>query len=185
MAITGLVGGPIGANPDETTAGALVNGTYVTGAGAPANLGTVIQGSDGARYVLVQAASTSAAMASTRAPNAYAVLSTYRAKLMTSAQAAAGLPLGFAPEKVIAAHDYFWARISGTGFRARVAASASAAKFLRTTTTAGRLGTASTASSIAFPAVITAVASASTSVGNTMRTVYAGVLAATGNVQPI
>ncbi len=172
MAITGLVGGPIGANPDEVT-----SGTATTGLGGPAVLGTVIQGTDGTRYILVQAASTSAAMASTRAPNAYAILSTYRAKLVTSAQAAAGLPVGFAPEKVIVAHDFFWARVMGTGFRARVAASASAAKFLRTTATAGRLGTASTASSVTFQAVITAVASASTSVGNTMRTVYAGILA--------
>jgi hypothetical protein len=124
-------------------------------------------------------------MATTTAPNAYAILSTYRAKLMTSALAGQGLGLGFAPEKVIAAHDYFWARISGTGFRARVAASASAAKFLRTTATAGRLGTASTASCFSFQAVITALASASTSVGNTMRTVYASVLGPIAASSPI
>ncbi len=179
MALT-LVGGVIGPNVDEIT-----SGTATTGAGAPQPLGTTINGVDGTRYVLVQAASTSAAMASTRAPNAYAVLSTFRAKLMTSAQAGQGLGLGFAPEKVIVAHDFFWARIAGTGFRARVAASASAGKFLRTTATAGRLGTASTASCFSFQAVITAVASASTSVSNTMRTVYASQLAAIAASSPI
>jgi hypothetical protein len=143
-------------------------------------LGTVVNGINGTRYMLVQAASTSAAMASTKAPNAYAIGSTFRAKLMTSTQALAGLPLGFAPQAVIAAHDYFWARIAGVGFNARVAASASAAKFLRTTATAGRLGTASTASAVTFQAVITAIASASTSAGNSVRGVYAGLLGAIG-----
>lgn len=178
-----LVGAPIGANVDEVTPGALVNGTYVTGAGAPCNLGTRVSGTDGTMYVLVQAASTSGAMASTAAPNAYAILSTFRAKLVTSAQAAAGLGVGFAPPKVIAAHDYFWARVGGTGFTARVSAGASAARYLRTTTTAGRLGTASTASAVVVPAVITAIASSSTSagaLGRTTRTIYAGVMAPLG-----
>lgn len=180
-----VVGGVIGPNVDYTTAGQTVAGTYVTGAGAPMQLGTVLVGKDGTRYMLVQAASTSAAMASTRAPNAYAILATFRAKLMTSAQAGQGLGLGFAPQAVIAAHDYFWARIGGTGFSARVAAGASAAKFLRTTATAGRLGTASTASCFSFQAVITAISSASTSVGNTVRTVYASQLAAIAASSPI
>lgn len=176
-----LVGAPIGANVDVLTAGRTNDaGAYATGVGAPMQLGTVVNGVDGTRYMLVQAASTSGAMASTRAPNAYAILPTFRAKLMTTALALAGNGLGFAPQLVIAAHDYFWARIAGTGFSARVAASAGASTYLRTTTTAGRLGTASTASSIPFQAVITAAASASTSAGNTVRTVYAGQLAPIG-----
>lgn len=170
-----LVGAPIGADVDAVVAGGLnASAVSVTGLGAPLSLGTTVTGADGARYVLVQAASTSAAMASTRAPNAYAIAATFRAKLITSAQAAAGLGVGFAPAKVIVAHDYFWARVSGTGFTARVSASASAAKYLRTTTVAGRLGTASTASAAVIAAVITAIASSSTSVGNTVRTVYMG-----------
>lgn len=177
-----LVGAPIGANVDEITSGQQVAGAYVTGAGAPQPLGTVVNGVDGCRYVLVQAASTSAAMASTKAPNAYAILSTGRAKLVTSALAAAGSPVGFAPQKVIAAHDYFWLRTAGSGFNARVAAAASAAKYLRTTTTAGRLGTASTASAVVLPVVITAVASSSTSAGNSVRGVLAGQLAPLGVV---
>jgi hypothetical protein len=99
MALT-LVGGVIGPNVDEITSPP--SGTTTTGAYAPQPLGTVIDGVDGTRYVLVQAASTSAAMASVKAPNAYALLATGRAKLMTSAQAGAGLALGFAPPKVIA-----------------------------------------------------------------------------------
>lgn len=180
MTAQALVGGPIGVNVDDVVAGTSINGVFGTGYGAPLQLGTKVTGKDGTQYILVQAASTSAAMASARAPNAYAIGSNFRAKLMTSAQALAGLGLGFAPAAIIAAHDYFWARITGTGFTARVAASASAAKFLRTTTTAGRLGTASTASAVTFAAVITAIASASTSVGNTVRTVYATQLAPVG-----
>jgi hypothetical protein len=174
MALT-LVGGVIGPNVDEVS-----SGTTTTGAGAPQPLGTRITGVDGTVYVLVQAASTSGAMASVKAPNAYAILSTFRAKLVTSAQAAAGLGVGFAPPKVIVAHDFFWARVGGTGFTARVSAAASAARYLRTTTTAGRLGTASTASAVVVPAVITAVASSSTSAGNTVRTIYAPILAPLG-----
>ena len=174
MALT-LVGGVIGPNVDEVS-----SGTITTGAGAPQPLGTRITGVDGTVYILVQAASTSAAMASVRAPNAYAILSTHRAKLVTSAQAAAGLALGFAPPKVIVAHDFFWARVGGTGFTARVKPSASALRYLRTTTSAGRLGTASTASAVVFPVVITSVASASTSASQTVRTIYAGTIAPLG-----
>jgi hypothetical protein len=174
MALT-LVGGVIGPNVDEVSAG-----TTTTGAGAPQPLGTRISGVDGTVYVLCQAASTSGAMASVRAPNAYAILSTFRAKLVTSAQAAAGLALGFAPPKVIVAHDFFWARVGGTGFTARVKPSASALRYLRTTTSAGRLGTASTASAVVFPVVITSVASASTSASQTVRTIYAGTIAPLG-----
>lgn len=174
MALT-LVGGVIGPNVDE-----IVSGTTTTGSGSPQPLGTRITGVDGTVYVMVQAASTSGAMASVKAPNAYAILSTHRAKLVTSAQLAAGLGIGFAPPKVIVAHDFFWARVGGTGFTARVAAGASAARFLRTTITAGRLGTASTASAVVVPAVVTAIASASTSAGNSVRTIYAGALAPLG-----
>lgn len=170
-----LVGAPIGANVDDVSAG-----TAVTGAGAPNRLGTRVNGVDGTVYVLVQAASTSGAMASVKAPNAYAILSTFRAKLVTTAHAAAGLSVGFAPPKVIVAHDYFWARVGGTGFTARIAASASAAKYLRTTTVAGRLGTASTASAVVIPAVITAIASSSTSAGNSVRTIYSPTIAPMG-----
>jgi len=184
MTQAAVVGGVIGPNVDSVVAGAAIDGVYGTGYGAPMRLGTVITAQDGSRYMLVQASSASGAMASARAPNAYAILATFRAKLMTTAQALAGLGLGFAPLAVIAAHDYFWARIGGTGFSHRVTAGASAAKFLRTTTVAGRLGTASTASAITFQAVITAIASSSTSAGaittNTIRTVYASQLAPIG-----
>lgn len=171
-----LVGAPIGANVD-TLYKATVGGVTQY---APAQLGTVVNGTDGTQYVLVQAAATSAAMASTKAPNAYAIASDFTAKLMTTAQALAGLGLGFAPPVKVAAGDWFWARTSGTGFNARVAASAGASTYLRTTTTAGRLGTASTASSIPFQAVITVAASASTSAGNTVRNVLMSRLAPIG-----
>jgi hypothetical protein len=137
-----------------------------------------VNGVDGTRYILVQAASASAAMASTDAPNAYALFQDGRAKLMTTTYAAEGAGLGFAPQQVIAAHDYFWARVAGRGFNARVAVGASANKFLRTTATAGRLSTASVDANVFFPVVlVTAAASASTSAGNTVREVYASQLA--------
>ena len=174
-----LVGGLIGANVDEiTTPGLDSAGLNPTGFGAPQALGTVVNGVDGTRYMLVQASSTSAAMASTDAPNAYAILQNYRAKLMTATLAGEGNGLGFAPQQVIAAHDYFWARIAGSGFNARVAVGASANKFLRTTATAGRLSTASVDGNVFFPAVlVTAAASASTSAGVTVREVYISQLA--------
>lgn len=166
-----LVGAPIGADVDGVYAGTTTNG-----AGAPAQLGTVVNGVDGTRYVLVQAAAS--LMASTDAPNAVAINEDYQANLMTTALAAAGEGLGFAPQAVIADNAFFWARIAGTGFNARVAASSSADTFLRTSATAGRLGTGSTASAVYFPAVLVTAASASTSAGNSVREVYAGQLVA-------
>jgi hypothetical protein len=166
-----LVGAPIGVNVDG-----IYEGTTTNGQNAPHQLGTVVQGIDGTQYIFVQAGAS--LMASTDAPNAVAIDEDYQAALMTSALGAAGHGLGFAPQSVIADNDFFWARINGSGFNARVAASASADTFLRTTLTAGRLGVTSTASAVAFPAVIVAAASASTSAGNSVREVLAGRLAA-------
>lgn len=159
-----LVNALIGADMDSITPGTLnASSVSVTGAGARFPLGTVVVGTDGTEYTYVQAGSSSGAMASTRAANAYAIGKDYRANLMTSARAAAGLGLGFGPQLVIAAHDYFWARTkpSGTGVTVRVAANASADKWLRTTITKGVLGTASTASAVVFPVVVTTAAGAS------------------------
>lgn len=168
-----LVGAPIGANVDDVIPGVDSAGNAVL---PPMQLGTVVQGVDGTQFILVQAGAS--LMASTDGPNAVAIDEDYQAQLMTSALAAAGHGLGFAPQAVIEDNAFFWARVNGSGFNARVAASAAADTFLRTTLVAGRLGTASTASAVAFPAVIVAVASASTSAGNSVREVYAGRLAA-------
>ena len=163
-----LVGAPIGANVNDVTAGSATDGL-----GAPAQLGTLVNGIDGTAYVLVQA--SGAVTASTKAPNAVAIDENFQAALMTTALAGAGHGLGFAPIgtgfPLIPDNSFFWARVGGTNFNARVAASATVDTFLRTTTTAGRLGTASTASAVVFPVVIVAVASASTSAGNTVREV--------------
>lgn len=188
-----LVGAPIGVNVDAVIpAVANDDGTFTTGKGGPVALGTVVNGVDGTRYMLVQASSTSGAMASTDAPNAYALLEDGRAKLMTATLAAAGNGLGFAPQAVIEAHDFFWARIAGRGFNARVGVGASASKFLRTTATAGRLSTASVDGNVFFPAVlVTAAASASGSAGSTVREVYISQLAplytgkSSGSVVPL
>jgi len=166
-----LVGAPIGADVDSVTAGTTTNGES-----SPLQLGTVVNGADGTRYVLVQAAA--ALMASTDAPNAVAIDENYQASLMTTALAAAGHGLGFCPQLVIADNDFFWARIAGANFNARVEASASADAFLRTSATAGRLGSGSTASAVYFPVVLVVAASASTSAGNSVREVMAGQLVA-------
>lgn len=166
-----LVGAPIGADVDG-----IYTGTTTNGQNAPIQLGTVVNGIDGTEYVFVQAGAS--LMASTRAPNALAIDEDYQARLVTSALAAEGHGLGFAPASIIADNAFFWARTKGSGFNARVAASASADTYLRTTLVAGRLGVASTASAVAFPAVIVAAASASTSAANTVREVLAGRLAA-------
>jgi hypothetical protein len=166
-----LVGAPIGADVDGVSAGTTVNGV-----GAPLQLGTRVNGVDGTEYVLVQAGA--ALMASTKAPNAVAIDEDYQAQLMTSALAAAGHGLGFAPQAVIADNDFFWARVGGSNFNHRASASTAADAFLRTTITAGRLSATSTASAVAFPAVLVVAASASTSAGNSVREVLAGKLAA-------
>ena len=163
-----LVGAPIGANVNE-----VYPGTAVDGVNAPAQLGTVVAGVDGTTYMLVQAGA--AVTASTRAPNAVAIDEDYQAVLMTTALASAGHRLGFAPIgtgiPLIPDNSFFWARVSGSNFNARVAASTAADTYLRTSATAGLLGAGSTASAVYFPAVIVTVASASTSAGNTVREV--------------
>lgn len=130
---------------------------------AQVDLGTVLVGVDGTKYVYVQAAAS--LMASALAANAVAIDEDYQANLMTSALGAAGQKLGFAPEAVIADDQFFFARIGGSGFRTRLAASTAADVYLRTTTTAGVLSGTSTASAVAFPVVAVSAAGASFGAG--------------------
>lgn len=155
----------IGANVDYTHVG-----TTTDGQNAKFPLGTVVYGIDGNEYVYCQAGA--ALMAATTSPNAIAIDENFQAQLMTTALALAGHELGFCPQLVINDNDFFWARKGGANFNARVAASAAADTYLRTTITAGRLGTASTASAVVFTGVvIVTAASASTSAGNSIREV--------------
>lgn len=157
--------GLIGANVDRVT-----SGTTTDGQNAEFPLGTLVKGKDGTEYVYVQAGA--ALLSATTSPNALAIDENYQAQLMTTALALEGHELGFAPQAVIADNDFFWARVNGSNFNARVSASASADTYLRTTVTAGRLGTASTASAVTFTGVvIVAAASASTSANNSVREV--------------
>lgn len=157
--------GLVGANPDRVTSGTTTNGER-----AEFPLGTRVVGPDNTEYVYVQAAA--ALMAATTSPNALAIDENFQASLMTTALAADGHELGFAPQLIIADNDFFWARVNGTNFNIRVAASAAADTYLRTTATAGRLGTASTASAVVFTGVVLVVAaSASTSANNSVREV--------------
>lgn len=161
----------IGANVDRVTAGTTTNGVNAEFA-----LGTRIVGVDGTEYVYCQAGA--AITTAITSPNAVAIDEDFQAVLMTTALALEGHALGFAPIgsgiDLIPDNSFFWARISGSGFNARVSASASADTYLRTTVTAGRLGTASTASAVVFGnVVIVAAASASTSAGNSVREVLA------------
>lgn len=159
--------GPIGANPDRVT-----SGTTTDGQNAEFPLGTRAYGPDNAEYVYCQAAA--ALLAATTDPNALAIDERFQASLMTTALALNNYELGFAPLAVIADNDFFWARVSGSRFNARVSASAAADTYLRTTVTAGRLGTASTASAVTFTGVvIITAASASTSANNSVREVLA------------
>jgi hypothetical protein len=145
-------------------------GTTTFGENAKHQLGTVVVGVDGTRYIYVQAGA--AIMTTVNGPNAVGIDENYEATLMTTANALAGHMLGFAPQAVIADNDFFWARVRGSNFNARVAASAAADTYLRTTATAGRLGTASTASAVVFYSVVlVTAASASTSAGNSVREV--------------
>lgn len=161
MQSTGL----IGANVDRVS-----SGTTTDGAGAEFPLGTRVHGPDNCEYVYCQAAA--ALLATTTAANALAIDENYQASLMTTALASAGHELGFAPQLVIADNDFFWARVNGSNFNIRAAASAAADTYLRTTATAGLLGTASTASAVVFTGVVLVVAaSASTSAANSVREV--------------
>lgn len=149
---------------------AVIAGTTTDGEGSPFALGTRVRGADGVEYVLCQAGA--ALMAATTDPNAVAIDENFQAQLMTTALALAGHELGFAPAAVIADNAFFWARVAGANFNARVAASAAADTYLRTTITAGRLGTASTASAVVFTGVVlVTAASASTSANNSVREV--------------
>jgi hypothetical protein len=164
--MTSLITFPVGASALRTTPG-----TTTDGQNAEFTLGTRATGPDGAEYVYVQAAA--ALLTATTDPNAVGISTTFQASLMTTALAGTSkYELGFAPPVAIADNDFFWARITGSNFNARVAASAAATTYLRTTITAGRLGTASTASAVVFEGVvITVAASASTSAGNSVRNV--------------
>jgi hypothetical protein len=157
--------GLIGANVDRITSGTTTNGENREFA-----LGTRVTGPDGAEYVYVQAGA--ALMTATTDPNALAIDEDYQAQLMTTALALVNHELGFAPAAIIADNDFFWARVAGSNFNARVSASAAADTYLRMTITAGRLGTASTASAVTFTGVVLVVAaSASTSASNSVREV--------------
>lgn len=161
----------IGPNVDTVTAGTTTNGEL-----AQFPLGTRIFGEDGTEYVYVQAAE--AITTAVTSPNAVAIDEDYQASLMTTALALNNYELGFAPlgtgKDLVPDNSFFWARVAGSNFNARVSASAAADTYLRTTITAGRLGTASTASAVVFyGVVIVAAASASTSASNSVREVLA------------
>lgn len=161
--------GLIGANVDQVDTGTTTNGQN---AGFP--LGTRVTGPDGTEFVYVQAAE--AISTAITSPNAVAIDEDFQASLMTTALALNNYELGFAPIgsgiALIPDNAFFWARVAGSNFNARVAASAAADTYLRTTATAGRLGTASTASAVVFTGVVLVVAaSASTSASNSVREV--------------
>jgi hypothetical protein len=161
MQSTGL----IGANVDRVS-----SGTTTDGQNAEFSLGQRVTGPDNTEFVYCQAAA--ALMAATTSPNAIAIDENYQASLMTTALANANYELGFCPAAVIADNDFFWARVNGSNFNIRVAPSAAADTYLRTTATAGLLGTASTASAVVFTGVVLVVAaSASTSASNSIREV--------------
>ncbi len=160
----------VGANVDQIDAGTTTNGERALFA-----LGTRCKGRDNTEYVYVQAAE--AITTAITSPNAVAIDEDYQASLMTTALALTNFELGFAPIgsgiAAIPDNSYFWARVNGSNFNARVAASAAADTYLRTTATAGRLGTASTASAVVFTGVVLVVAaSASTSASNSVREVF-------------
>lgn len=163
-------------NPALSTPVIGANVDQVDASDAPSQvLGTRITGADGTVFQYVKAAA--ALITTNYSPNAVAIDEDSNASLMTSTLALANYQLGFAPlgdNITIAINQYFWARIAGTGFNARVSASASADRYLRTTATAGRLGTASNASQVVFAGVvILTAASASNGSGGTVREVFA------------
>lgn len=161
-----LVSGPIGVNINTVVAG-----TTTDGEGAPFNLGTIVAGPSGDEFMLVQAGAALTTV--TGNPLAICIDENFQAQLLTKALVLAGHKVGWCPQIVIADNAFFWARIRGV-FDIRVGASCAADITLYTTATAGRLddtsggATANSQVPVAGVVIVTA-ASASTSIGNTVR----------------
>ena len=160
----------IGANFDRVTAG-----TTTAGQNAEFALNTEIADSDGNVYRYVQAGA--AISTTTDEPYALAIDEDGQAVKLTAALGLVGHRVGVAPSQIISDNDFFWARMRGT-FSIRVTAAAAADSLLGIggVGAAGRLMSGVTASAgnmVVQGLVITAVASASASAGNTIRTALA------------
>lgn len=169
--VAALATGVIGADVDRVDSG--VSASSLVGSQFP--LGTELVGADGNTYRYVQAG---AAISTTlNEPYALAIDNLHQATLLTAANGLLGYRFGVAPRQIIAQFAFFWARIRGS-FPLRVSASAAANAVLGIggVGASGRLASSVTASAgnmTVFGLVITAVASASVSAGNTIRTCIA------------
>lgn len=154
-----VTGGTIGVNLSETTAGTTTNG-----ANAKFRLGQNVLGSDGSRWVYVQAGSAITQY------DCVAIDEDYQAVPMTKALADAGHQPGFA-QVAFSDNDFGWVAVSlpGNG-SVRVAASCAADVQLYTTSTAGVLDDTSASQTIIRGVVIVA---AGTSGGVSAREVMA------------
>lgn len=159
----------IGANFDLVT-----DGTTTDGENAQFALGTEVS-FDGNTYKYCQA---SGAISTTlNEPYALSISSVGQASTLTAALGLTATFIGFAPRQIIADNAYFWARMRGV-FSIRVSASAAANARLGIggVGATGRLASSVTASAgnlVVLGVQITAVASASASAGNTIRTAVA------------
>jgi hypothetical protein len=157
----------IGVDIDAVTAG-----TTTDGENAVVALGTEVVGADGNLYRYVQAGA--AISTTTDEPVAIGIDEDNQATILTGATALDGYMIGFAPRQILADNALFWARMGGS-FTIRVAASAPVDAVLGLpSSTDGRLAaaptTASATNAVILGVTITAVGSASASVGNTLRT---------------
>jgi len=159
----------IGANVDLVT-----DGTTTDGENAQFLLGTETL-LDGNVYRYVQAGE--AISTTLNEPYALSITSAGQAVKLTAALGLTAKFIGFAPRQIIADNSFFWARMRGV-FPIRVSASAAADARLGIggVGASGRLASSVTASAgnlIVLGVQITAVASASASAGNTIRTAVA------------
>lgn len=133
-------------------------------------LGTEYTAPNGNTYRYVQAEET---ISTTANPLALGIDEDEKASILSGAIALTGHRLGWAPQAAVADEKYFWARVRGE-FPIRVAASTAADVTLGLATTGGRLAAAPTTLSagnaVILGVTITAAASASASLGNSVRT---------------
>jgi hypothetical protein len=131
-------------------------GTTTDGANAPFKLGTLVEGTDGSRWVFVQAG------AAITQYYTVAIDENFQAVHITSTLAKAGYGVGFA-QVAFSDNDFGWVCVhAGGNISVRLAASCAADVQLYTTATAGVLDDTATSTACLLRGVVAVVAASNT-----------------------
>lgn len=136
--------------------GVTVAGTTTNGAGAEWAMGTVVNGTDGTRWMYVQANGAITAY------DAVAIDEDFQAAPITKALADTGLEIGFA-QMAFTDNDFGWVAMAGSNISMRTAAASVVDSALYTSTTAGVLSSTTNTSGTKIDGVV-AVVSAGTQI---------------------